>query len=417
MNTVYTVYLDTETDYGAQPKNPTTVQIGLHCQQLGIELRLGGAGHRGADLWLSALRILTSLIRTSGTLVVLAHNGFNFDFMNLVTEAQKESRIAEVEAWLVEAERSGLTVRFADTIEILMNRRDGKTPPPNSFSLDALYGQFLGRIIKNRHDGLEDARALRQIMDAAGFKSAEFLGDGDGRSPPVAWSDIVAMHRSWSVRDGLIKNPSRPAPVPRVFPVRDAFVPVVATSSSGISPSLVVTLFKYTNEPDFTATLARSCGFVLYVLSGSVADRYMGVPGRMRAWCQIFKSVGRKTNVTSLFFGESAQDHPLMVASQQQTTDILGVVNDPPCIVPDATQRLVLMDPYADKIAERIAAVARASPPSAVATEEQSRVTSNTNAKDASMELHTACTNLTNSAKLELQWKAMGVSSDESTTI
>lgn len=410
--TIYTVYLDTETDYGTQPKNPTTVQIGLHCQQLGIELRLGGAGHRGADLWLSALRILTSLIRVSGTLVVLAHNGFNFDFMNLVTEAQKESRIAEVEAWLTEAERGGLTVRFADTIEILMNR-GGNVPRPNSFSLDALYSQFLGRIIKNRHDGLEDARALRQIMDAAGFKSAEFLGGGDGygdsRSAPVAWSAIVAMHRSWSVRDGLIKNPGRPAPVPRVFPVRDAFTPAVASPAVGISASLVVTLFKYANEPDFTATLARSCGFVLYVLSGSVADRYMGVPGRMRAWCQICKSVGRKTNVTSLFFGESAQDHPLMVASQHQTTDILGVINDPPCIVPDVTQQLILMDPYADKIAERIAAVARATDASP---------TSNTNARDASTELHAACANLVKNAKLELQWKAMGTSSDdEATTI
>jgi hypothetical protein len=334
------VYIDTETDFGWRPLDAATVQIGVHSPQLGLDIRLGGdkglPGKRcGGELWVSAFRIIQCLVRSrdaGAVVLVLAHNGFNFDFMNMITEFGSDP---EIGSWI----RSE-SVRFGDTMEVMM-REFQRRPPPQSFSLDSLYAMFMGRkaIIPNRHDALEDARALCKVIDASGARVC------DPDHPPASWSDLVAMHRSWSVRDALLKNPSRPIPVPRVFSVvtPPASDDDSATNTPSDTESVTITLFKIGDEPGFTATIGRRRGPLLYVCCGNVNDRCKGLPGRMRAWAQVLRNVGRGSQMAS---GAAYDDHPLMSAG--------GLACEPICLLPDDTRAANLLDGQSDAIRGRL---------------------------------------------------------------
>jgi hypothetical protein len=349
---IYVVYIDSETDFGAHPTNAATVQVAMHSRQMGLDIRLGdpidkGKRAHGGDLWASAFRILkcisASLVNdeNKGILVLLlAHNGFNFDFLNAISEMRETGSGREMIQWISDPE-STIAIRFGDTLEILM--RELSARPPTSFSLDALYAMFMGRnvAIVNRHDALEDARALRCVMDAAGIRHTDVHKLCTPTQPWATWSDLVVMHRAWSVREGLLKNPSRPTPVPRVFPMIEPH----ETDCISKDPVVVITLFKSGEEGHFSATIAKLGGSVLYVFSSTIGDRCRGLPGRMRAWAQVVRSIGRRTKAS--FVLGSHFEHPLMAKNS-------NLLSDPPCIIPDETTSVMLVDHQADTIRTRI---------------------------------------------------------------
>jgi hypothetical protein len=321
------VYLDTETDFASNPRSPSTVQIGLHSTDLGIDVRLDNARGRwtGRDLWLRAFDIL-SISGGDGTkMVVLAHNGFHFDFMNAISELGVD----------LPPPPASDVIRFADSMEIIIRQyRLCNRKPPKSFSLDALYATFAkGACIPNRHDALEDARALRMIMEGSGIPIDQYSSPSQ---PLATWKDLMTMHRSWSVREGLLSNPSRPIPVPRVFPVQ------IYTEISSI------TLYKLPEEASYTGLLILSGGKVSHVLHGVVADRYKGLPGCMRAWSALLRSLGKR-NTKSLQVQDLEFDHPL---SQGPTRG--DIVKDPTCVLPEEVTQLILVDNKGAQILERI---------------------------------------------------------------
>lgn len=375
------VYLDTETNFGDQPIGATTTQIGLHSLRLGLDLRLHNPKRSATQkLWLDAFAVLKALLPAapcntssssspppSSRYILIAHNGFAFDFMNMINELggaascmmigeddDDENREASLMRWVC----SSGSVCFLDSMEIVMESfRSRGHKSPRSFSLDALYSAFIGSTSSSfmsmtgnsahsnnnnnnntfvgRHDALEDARMLRVVLDRMMIKE-----DALCALQPLGWPDLLVMHRSWRVREGLLKNPSRPPSVPRVFMVTSCV------------DSYSISLFKTKDAASFTAIVApANADGKIRILSGNLEGRTQGLPARMRAWTSILRSVGKRGAVRQskqLLSADSDgielyADHPLLAVNTLW-------YKDPACILPDDVVHVKLIDPEADKI-------------------------------------------------------------------
>jgi len=352
VQTTIVAYLDTETNFGENPVASSTNQIGVHCPRLGLDLRLGNK-RSAQKLWLDLFSVLKTLLlsststtsghNASARYVLVAHNGFAFDFMNMVDELAgavrpgEEKELALVMSWLSSSGQVG----FVDSMELVMESfRARGLKSPRSFSLDALHSTFIGACggaaFVGRHDGLEDARMLRLVLERIGITEGAVSA-----LAPLGWADLLVMHRSWRVRQGLLKNPSRPAPTPRVFTV-----PSCVGSCS-------ISLFKANDAGSFTAIVApANADGRTHILAGNLEGRTQGLPARMRAWTSVIKSVGKRGAVRQtkqLFSADSENielyaDHPLLTAANTLW------YKDPACVLPDDVIHVMLIDQEADKI-------------------------------------------------------------------
>jgi DNA polymerase III epsilon subunit-like protein len=278
--------------------------------------------------------------------ILVAHNAYAFDLMNMITELNG----SVIEGLQFDpSSRSALTwfkesVAFVDSMEVFQKELSSTDVQLPNMTLDSLYAYFVGGqqqqqqaspsaavAIPGRHDALEDAKALYDILKHAALDSASLLSRF---AMPRGWADLEVIHRAWSVREALMKNPARPSAVPRIFAVSapppqmqqqqqqqqqrhqlSSFSPVppavnknfnlssfmssrlAVTTGSPSSPPppppppvWMGTISKDADKTYYKANLKRQQdGATLYDIDGRVEGRFLGLPGRLRAWCHVLR--------------------------------------------------------------------------------------------------------------------------------